>query len=71
MYQCSFVFSHSSRFDYINGQRILITIAIVFSNQKHNFEHNRLILGIMLKSIIGNSKSTIGSGLVVAVYIAK
>ena len=30
---------------------------------EHNFEHNRLVLGIMLKSIIGNSKSIIGSGL--------
>ena len=39
-------------------------IWLIFRNQKHNFEHNRLVLGIMLKSIIGNSKSIIGSGLV-------
>ena len=39
-------------------------LATVFRNQKHDFEHNRLVLGIMLKSIIGYSKSIIGPDLV-------
>ena len=43
---------------------------LIFRNQEHNFEHNRLVLGIMLKSIIGNSKSIVGSDLTAAIYLA-
>ena len=33
----------------------------------HNFEHNRFVLGLMLKSIIGNSKSINGSDLLYSI----
>ena len=47
---------------------ISATLSASLRIPEHNFKHNRLVLGIMLKSIIGNSKSIIGSGLLLVVF---